>query len=258
MKLSKIVLIMMLISVVLLTSCSKDDENPTEPDNGGTQGNTNNSGQPMPAFADNSAGVMATISYEFEAAPGLPAVQLSLAFAQFENGTDAGNVSVNNNALGKTSQGGTTFYIVPSPTNPTQTLSGVSFDGSNHSWTVSGAGSVPQLNGSVASPSNFSVSSPANNSSVNKAGDLTVNWTNTSANSRVLIVLAALDNSGQYYAEEDLNDSGSFTIPSSELSSFSGDAMLQVVKYNYSSVNSGGSDYYIISEIVKSITIKIN
>lgn len=256
MKVQKIFIFLLMFSILFLASCSKD-ENPTEPGDGGTQGTTNKSGQPMPAFANDAAGVMATINYEFQTAPGFPAANISLAFAQFGDGADAGNVSVNGNAIGKTTQSSTTFYVVPSPSSPTQTLSGVNFNGSNHSWQVSGGNGIPSMNGSVNSPSNFSLSSPANNASVNKSSGLNVTWTNTSS-SRVLVLLAAINSSNQYYAKDDLDDNGSFTIPSSELSSFSGDAMLQVVKYNYSGVSAGGSDYYVISEIVKSVTVKIN
>lgn len=256
MRLQKIPILLLLFSTLFLASCSKDEDSPTEP--GETSGTTNKSGQPMPTFGEDAAGVMATISYEYQVSPSLPAATLKLAFAQFGSGVEGGNVSVNGNALGKTTQSNTTFYIVPSPDNPTQQLSGVEFNGSNHSWQVSGSGSVPQLSGNVSSPSSFSLSSPANNSTVSKSNDLNIKWTNTSANSRVLIVLAAMNSSNQYYAAEDLNDSGSFTISSSDLSGFSGDAMLQVVKYNYSGVSVGGDDYYIISEIVKSVTIAIN
>ncbi|MCZ7604018.1 MAG: hypothetical protein QY331_06490 [Melioribacteraceae bacterium] len=258
MKLSKIVLIMMLFSMFLLISCNKEDGSPTEPEDGGGSGNTNASGQPMPDFGGNSDGVLATINYEFQTMPGFPAAQLSMAFAQFGTGIDGGNVSVNGNSLGKTSQGSTTFYMTPSPSNPTQTLTGVSFDGSNHNWQVSGNGSVPQMSGGVQSPSNFSLTGPANNATVSKSGGINITWSNASNNSNVLVVLAALDNSGSYYAAEGLSDNGSYTIPAGDISGISGQAMLQVVKYNYAPVSAGGKTYYAVAEVVKSVTITVN
>lgn len=260
MKASKIIFFLILVTALFLTSCKEDSSNPTEPENGngGTSGTSNPSGQPVPNMAGDSDGVLATINYEFETMPGFPAAALNMAFAQFGQGVDGGSVSVNSNTVGKTSQGGTTFYISPSPSNPTATLNGVNFDGSNHNWSVSGNGEVPAINGSVASPRNFSLTVPANNASVSKSGDLTITWNNSSSSSKVLVVLAAINNSGQYYAAEELNDTGSFTIAASDMSGFSGDCMLQVVKYNYSSVSAGGKNYYLISEIVKSVTLKVN
>ena len=257
MKSNKLFTIILLLSFMLLMSCSKDDGNPAEPGAGNNTGNTNNSGQPMPSIAQSGDGVLATISYEFSTVPGFPAAALTMGFAQFGNGVDAGNVSVNSNSLGKTSQGSTTFYISPSPSNPTQTLTGVNFDGSNHNWQVGGSGNVSQFNGSVSSPTNFSVSSPANNASVSKANGINVSWNNSSASSRVLVVLAPVDNSGSYYSS-DVNDSGSHTIASADLSGFSGQCMLQVVKYTYNSASSGGKTYYLVAEIVKSLTITLN
>ena len=259
MKLFRITFFLMVLSMMLLTSCNKDDSNPVDPnDDGGGGSSTNPSGQPIPALGGNHNGVMATISYEMETIPGFPAVAISLGFAQFGQGVDAGSVTVNGNTLGKTTQGGSTFYITPSPSNPTQMLTGVNFDGSNHSWQVSGGNGIPALNGSVQSPRSFALSSPANNGTVNKANGINVSWNNTTNNNRVLIVLVPLNNSNQYYTAEDLADNGSFTIPTGEISGFSGQAMLQIVKYRYAEVAAGGNNYYIISEVVKSVNLTIN
>lgn len=257
MKSYRLFITILLLSFTLLMSCSKDDSNPTEPGDGENNGNTNNSGQPIPTVAQSGDGVLATISYEFQTAPGFPAATLTMGFAQFGNGVEGGNVSVNSNSLGKASQNGTTFYISPSPSNPTQSLTGVNFDGSNHNWQVSGSGNVSQINGSVSSPTNFTVSSPASNTTISKSSGITVNWNNTSANSQVLIVLAPINNSGSYYSAE-TNDNGNYTIASGDLSSFSGECLLQVVKFNYNTASSGGKTYYLIAEIVKSVTITVN
>lgn len=257
MKSKKLLFPIIFLSFFFLFACSEED-NPTEPnDTGNGNATTNNSGQPIPSMAQSGDGVLATISYEFQTAAGFPPVGIIMGFAQFGGGIDAGNVTVNGNALGKTTQSGTTFYVTPSPSNPTQSLSGVNFDGSNHNWEVSGSGDVPQISGSVASPTNFSVSSPANNSTVSKANGVNVNWNNTSSNSRVLVVLAQLDNSGNYYSA-DVDDNGSHTIAAADISGFSGQSMLQVVKYNYASASAGGKTYYMVSEIVKSVTITVN
>jgi len=45
MKSYRLSITILLLSFTLLMSCSKDDSNPTEPDNGENNGNSNNSGQ---------------------------------------------------------------------------------------------------------------------------------------------------------------------------------------------------------------------
>ncbi len=257
MKKHYIIQLLVLLLLVFLVSCSEDD-NPTEPTDDGNEQVSNNSGQPIPAEAKDADGVLATISYEFQTAPGFPPIAIVMGFAQFGSGVDGGNVTVNGNTLGKTTESGTTFYVTPSRTNPTQSLTGVNFNGSDHSWQVSGNGDVPQLSGSVKSPSLFTLTAPTNNASITKSEGVEVTWTNPSADSNVLIVMAALDGSSQYFTSEVLDDDGSHTIAGSDLGNVSGDAMLQVVKYNYSSISSGGKDYYIIAEIVKSVVIKVN
>lgn len=252
----KLFLILVLISLLSI-GCNKEDS-PTDPTNGGnTSGNTNPTGQPIPEIADPDAnGIMVTIGYSFSTLPGLPSVDLNMAFASFGDDVDAGQVVVNGNELGKTTNEGSTFYMAPDfINNPTGTLSNVTFNGSQHSWTVSGGNGIPAMQGAVVSPSQFSISSPANNASVSKANGINVSWTGSS-NARVIIVLASESGSDFYYSGE-LADNGSYTIPASELGSISGSSMLQVVKYHYADVNASGKNYYIISEIVKSNTITV-
>ena len=247
----KLLLILVLISLVFV-GCNKDDNNPTDPGNTNNTG-TNPTGQPLPEIDDPDAnGIMATIGYSFETLPGLPSVDLNMAFASFGDGVDAGQVVVNGNELGKTTSEGSTFYMAPDfMNNPTATLSGVSFNGSQHNWTVSGGNGIPAMSGGTVSPSQFNITAPANNATVSKASGINVTWSGSS-NARVIIVLASQSGSDYYYSGE-LNDSGSFTIPASELGSISGQSLLQVVKYHYGDVNAGDHNYYIISEIVKQL-----
>lgn len=262
MKSNKLIFLLILFTALALTACSGED-NPVTPGDGGGDGggdtsqNTNASGQPTPTF-ENSSGLMATISYETETVPGFPSAQLTIAYAQFGSGVNAGNVSVNSNSLGTITQSGNTYYMVPSQSNPTQQLTNVNFNGSAHSWTVAGANGVPALSGEVTSPSNYSLTAPENGATVSSSGGIEVNWNNSGSGSKVLIVLAKVDNSNTYKAYQNLDDSGSYTIPSGDLGDFSGETMLQVVKYNTAAVSQGGSDYHIVSEIVKQAVITVN
>jgi hypothetical protein len=71
-------------------------------------------------------------------------------------------------------------------------------------------------------------------------------------------VLVTQVNNGNYFSADELDDDGSYTVSASSLSKISGEAMLQAVKYTYNAINSGGKDYYMISEIVKSVNITVN
>ncbi|RMD98584.1 MAG: hypothetical protein D6814_07240 [Calditrichaeota bacterium] len=245
------------LSLAFLVSCSKN--NPTEPSGQEAQQVLSNaSGQPIPTVADNVFGVLATINFELQSIPGIPAVGIAMGFAQFGDGLDAGTVSVNAKELGKTTQTGKTIYITPSPSNPTQSLDGLSFDGSEHKWNVSGGNGVSKFSTAVKSPKSFSVTAPTGNATVDKSKGIIVSWNNSSPGSKVLIALVSQNNPEKLYISENLDDNGSFTIPASKISGMSGQSLLEIVKFNYNLVDSGGKTYAVISEIVKTLTITLN
>lgn len=253
----KMYLLIPFLLMFVLAGCKKDS-NPTEP-NAEEQG-VNKSGQPMPDFSKDEKfnGVLATINYEMASPiPGMPALSTNLAFASLGDGVDAGAVVVNSNDIGKTTISGKTYYMVPSMSNPTQSLSNVNFNGSNHSWNVGGANGVSSFGGSVKSPSTFSMTSPAQNAGVSKSSGLQIKW-NGGTSSKVHVQISSISNSGTTKYQSDLSDNGTFTFSSSDLSSFNGDCLVYVVKYNYSSVSAGGKNYYLIAEVVKNVTVKIN
>lgn len=247
-------LILPVIFVLSIIGCNKSD-NPTEPET--TSGPS--AGQPMPSF-DNSAdygGTLATIQYSM-ASPiaGFPAIQTTLVFGILGKGVDGGALTVNNNSIGKLTQGGSTYYLVPNPSNPTQTVSGINFNGSSHNFAISGGNGIPAFNGAVSSPASFNVTAPVANASISKSSNLQVTWGGGSSSKVLVQIISTSDSKVKSYQE--LNDTGSHTIPSADLSSFGGDCMVYVVKYNYNVVTGGGKKYYLISEIVKNVVIKIN
>ena len=249
-------LVLLLVITALFVGCKKEDS-PTSPTGNNNTGG-NQSGQPMPGFADsaNVNGVMVTISYEMATIPGMPSVQMVMAFSTFgDNGVDAGEVKVNNNVLGKITSSGSTYYMVPNPSNPTQTISNVSFNGSVHNWTVVGGNGIPALTGGVTSPSTFNITSPAANATVTKSSGIQVTW-NGGTNSKLMIVLASTTGNG-YFSTEELADNGTYTIPAAQLANISGQALLQVVKYRYAEVTSSGKSYFMIAEIVKNVTVTV-
>ncbi len=244
----KIISLLTLVVLVFI-GCSKK-ENPVEPTNN-NQG-TNPSGQPIPTFSGSNNGVLATISYQ-QIVSGF-SVDLSVGFAKFgDNGVDAGNVSVNGTAIGKMVNAGNTFYMAPSQTNPVFTLD---FNGATHNWNVQGGNGVTGFTGSVTSPRAFTVTAPTTNATVSKSAGFNVTWSGGSS-SKVMIVLASQSGNG-YFASSELSDNGSFNVAASNLGNFNGPALLQVVKYNYTSKESGGKNYILVSEIVRSINLTVN
>lgn len=254
MHMSKLLSILALFLILIFSGCKKSDT-PTEPT---TENASNPTGQPMPSFSDQQdlGGVMATINYSMASPiPGLPSVSTSLAFATFGNGIDAGSINVNSNSVGALSQQGKTYYLAPNPSSPLTQVS-LNWNGTNHTWNVAGGNGIPAISGSVKSPIDFTLSSPASSSSITKSGGIQAKWTNASS-SRVLIQLVSISNSALVKVYQDQPDNGSFTIPSSDLSSFNGDCLLFIVKYNYNIVTVSGKKYVLVSEIVKNIAIKL-
>lgn len=244
-----------IITILFLVGCNKEDS-PTEANNSGSS--SNQSGQPMPKFdgSDNN-GVLATINYETNnPISGFPAISLNIAFATLGNSVDAGEVSVNSNSLGKLNSGGKTYYVVPNPSNPTQILN-INFNGTTHNWNVTGSNEIPALTGNVVSPNNFSMTAPTNNSSVAKANGMQLTWSGGSSSKVFVQVISKTDpNKTKYYQE--LSDNGSYTFSAADLSGISGECLVYVVKYNHNVNNKDGKKYYIISEVVKNVTVTLN
>lgn len=256
MKQGKLLLMLFALIVLVVTGCKKED-NPTE-SNLGTD-IANPSGQPMPSFSDQAdyGGAMASVYY-YMAAPiaGFPDVATSAATAVFNGGVDVGAVTINSNSLGKLSSSGKTYYMAPDVNNPLNQLN-LSWNGTSHNWNVAGANGVPALTGSVKSPNDYSVTLPTTNSTISKATGLQVKWTNPST-AKALIQIVNVSNKAQVKVYQEVTDSGNYTIPAADLANFSGDCMIFVVKYNYSFTTASGKKYYFVSEIVKSVNVKVN
>ena len=200
---------------------------------------------------------MVTVNYFISApVPGVPPVSASIAFAEFNDGANAGTVTVNGNTIGKLDSEGKVYYISPNPSSPTEILN-LEWGGANHSWSVGGGNGVPALTGTVRSPFSFNVNEPVEDASITKSNGMQVRWSGgLGTTSRILIQIVS--NSGKVKIFQDLADNGSYSIPASELSALSGDCNLSVVRYTYNDVTNGGKHYYLISEVVKSVNIKLN
>jgi len=216
----------------------------------------NQSGQPMPTFgADSDAdigGVMATrqFNYEIPNSPiALPPIEIKMGFASFANQADAGAVSINNIDIPRNNKMYNTFDFSATTTDFSSLSLDVDFNGSQHSWNVAGKGSIPQINLSVASPSTFSFYSPSEASTVSKSDDLQIGWTKgvNSAQDSMLVLFI----SGKVtYIKQGLANTGSHTIPASELSNAGSSAIIQVVKYRTNTAIVDEKLYIAVSEIV--------
>ncbi len=242
-----------LLAVFLMTGC----QNPT--DTTGNEDPTNKSGQPIPTidYTGNLefGGVLATISFEFQTAPNFPSVQFAMGYAYFGNGDNAGDVSVNGQPLSAENSGATTWYSSFSASNPSS-LSGVSFNGSLHSWSVSGSDKVPAFEVNVTSPGNFNITSPQSGT-VDISNGLSLYWNGTGGNDSLLVVLVDLDNNKTFTRAGIRFNDGKITIEKADLSGFSGEALLQLVRYNYAMHTTNDKYYVAVAEVVKQTTITI-
>ncbi len=256
---SKKFILTIFISILTLTLISCDKlENPLDTQGDGNTVVSNKSGQPIPQIDGEAelGGVLTTIKFDMEAAQGLPSVGIVMGFASFGDEEDAGTISVNGNVLGKSEYDGKTYYMSPG-LGSFESLANVEFNGSEHAWEVSGAGNIPAFSASVVSPTDFEVQSPSADSAINKSGGLEIRWSGESDNSKMLFVLVGLDGEGDPYIEQEVPDNGLHTIPASALSAFSGQVMLQIVKYKYNFASAGGKQFVIISEVVKSVRVTL-
>ena len=247
-----------LMLVISFSGCDKkDDLNPVSP--GTNTGNSNPSGQPIPTIPGVN-GVLATIQFGYTIS-GFGTIDYAMGFAQFgtTSGVDAGAVSVNNNNINKMTSGSSVYYSSFSQSNP-QTLQNVNFNGSNHTWSVAGGNGVPQFQASVSSPSDFNIISPATNSTISNQNALQVQWSTGSSGSQDSVIVLLTSASSQQttpYISSIVGNTGSYTIPSNSVKTFSGSVILHVVKFRYNVHNASSKYYALISEIVRFVNLTL-
>ncbi len=258
-------LTLLAIATLAIAGCSKDEPTSPTTDNSSTA----TGGQPTPSFAGNGnwGGTLATIAFDFTD-PNIPLpipISMKMGYAQFgtlsggtTTGIDAGTVKVEGHELSKQTTGGVIAYTSYSGSSMA-TLNDLTFDGeTEHSWTVSGSGSVPQFDISVQAPSAFSLVAPASGATVSKSSGLALSWTSDNDMRDSMIVTLSPTNGQRYaFTQQSIANTGSFTIPASALASISGQTVLHVVKYRYAGKSVGGKDYYAVGEVVKQLTITI-
>ena len=260
-----------LIGVVVLAGCNKQDALPNTPTLA-TPSNpavTNASGQPVPNFSSfpNYGGLLSTIQYDYStpAYQGIPSftVTFKLGFAQFGNGVDAGTVTVVSDSLPKHTDGSKIYYMNNFTLGGTG-LSSVEFsNGTVQNWTISGGGGIPAITSglSTQTPVTFVISSPASGENIVKANGLNIHWTNANPNGLDSILIVIVGNGASYMKSSILSGSsssqGSYSITGSDLGTMTGTCVLQVVKYRYNVVIINSKVFIVMAEIVKQETINL-
>ncbi len=242
---------------LFFVGCKKDNNNPTDSNNNTTP--TTEPKQPMPTFGGTVDGVVAAI--QFSTTYYGITVEEDMGFATFGNGTDAGAVTVNGKSIAKITSGSTVYYnsfASTDPLNPPTSLD-LNWNGGNHAWSVAGAGNTPVFTIDVTSPTTYTLSNPTATTVAPKTSNLTVTWSGAYGSSldSVMIVLVPMSGSGTTFTATTTNKTGSYSIPSNSLSGFSGDALLEVVKYRYAMKTVSGKTYVGVAEIVNTVTFKI-
>ena len=245
---------------LFFVGCKKDDSTTTPVDTTPTK----KTDQPIPEFGGTVDGVVAAIQFSYDI-PSVPApynkVSMDMGFANFGDGTDAGAVTLNGEVIAKVTSGSTVYYnsfASTDPLNPPTSLD-LNWNGGNHAWSVAGAGNTPAFTLDVTSPTTFTLSNPTATTVAPKTSNLTVTWSGAYGSSldSVMIVLVPMSGSGTTFTATTTNKTGSYSIPSSSLSGFSGDALLEVVKYRYAMKTVSGKTYVGVAEIVNTVTFKI-
>lgn len=228
--------------------CKKDNGPTAPPDT------TPKTTQPMPTFSGD--GVVAAIQFSYTVS-NVYTVNLDMGFANFGTGTDAGTVTVNGKTIDKNTSSSTIYYNSFSTTSLTPL--GLDWDGAIHTWSVTGAGSTPAFTMDVTSPTAFTVNSPTSSTVASKSSALDISWTGASATSSdsMMIVLTPAGGSGTTFTATASNKVGSYSIAASHLSGFSGDVLLEVVKYRYAMKTVSSKTFVGVAEIVNTVNFKI-
>ncbi|MGD1044543.1 MAG: hypothetical protein ABR936_04330 [Bacteroidota bacterium] len=260
-----------LIGVVVLAGCNKQDALPntptlTTPSNPAV---TNASGQPVPELSSipNYGGLLSTIQYDYStpAYQGIPSytVTFKLGFAQFGNGVDVGTVTVVSDTLPKHTDGLKIYYMNNFTLGGTGLTSVEFSNGSVHNWTISGGGGIPPITSGLytITPVTFAINSPSSGENIVKANGLNINWTNANPNGLDSILIVIVGKGGSFVKSSILSGSsssqGSYVITGSDLGTMTGTCILQVVKYRYNVVIISSKVYIVLAEIVKQETINL-
>lgn len=239
---------------IFFVGCKKSDSNPT--DSNGTPQTTTGPNQPMPTFSGTVDGVVIAFQFTYTD-PNVPApynsFSVDMGYAKFGEisgtGTDAGTVTLNSKNIAKTTTNDYNSFTSFTPLD-------LNWDGNPHHWSVSGAGSTPAFTIDVTSPTAFIVSYPTESTVASKSSNMNVTWSNYSnaSTDSVLIVLSA---GSSTFTATTSNITGSYSIPSSQLNSMSGNAILQVAKYKYTLKTVSSKNFVGVAEIVKMVNFKI-
>lgn len=183
---------------------------------------------------------------------------MDIGFAYFETGADAGTVTVNGRPINKKTEGSSVYSTSIYSTNPSSSLD-LYWNRAIHGWNVSGAGNLPGFTLDVSSPTTFIVRTPQALSLISKSSALDVTWTGASAASpdSMMIVLVPVSGGGTTYTATASNIVGSYSIAASHLSGYSGDVLLEIVKYRYAMKTVNSKTFVGISEIVNTVNFKI-
>jgi len=168
---------------------------------------------------------------------------------------DAGTVNLNNAPLEKS------VILVDSITNG----SGVAYSdyrsinwGQNYTWNISGSSDIQAFSVTVATPAGSTIiTSPSRFSSLSKSQNLTITWSGTYDTANKVRIL--LSGPGGVTKEFDFTDSGTCTIPSNELTSYSnGNGTIELLRGRYSIYNlSNGKKAFAVNASCHEIPVTL-
>jgi hypothetical protein len=249
-------LIMLLLAVILITSCNTDQYSPV---------NTKNNKQIKSNFILFGS-LTSSVSYPiylFKARTDLY-IEANNQTYKYQGGTDsynyayfpcdAGTVKVNNITITQDNQYSGNYTLF----NNTFDL-----DGNYVKISVTGSANIPGFSDSVKSPINFAnMTNPNYGDTISASNDLYVTW-NSEDNSGMAVVIdiaaATPESSSINYNQYFSDDTGSFTIPSSFLGSFKKGITQMTLQRGYYTVKtlSNGKNYGIAIYSQHTITFRL-
>lgn len=249
-RINTVIFSMGIIATLLISGCSKTEDVLEE-----ATTNTTTATTPSITFGD-GYGVLAavkSVSYTTVAGYTVP-VEVNTAVAAFPstpNSTtfqDAGSVSINGNALTKSTNN---TYVYQNLTNPLSL--------NEQSWSVSGSSTVPEIIYNENRPMPDYIGFESLPSTISKSGGVTVNLGAAVNNADSIYVIIADYNNG-YILKRVGGNSASIVFTASDLSALaSGQGMLQVCPWSYKEEDFNDRKFYFVNETVYTkIGITIN
>ena len=184
------------------------------------------------------------------------------ANAQFYKDTiidavDAGALTINSTTIQKhVMPAGSGGNSDSSTVYDTYNFPGVNFNGTTYSFVTTGSSYFPACSIAVQSPTARPViTTPSKYDTISKSSNYTVTWSGTTDTANGVIIMIQGDN---YYHEKLIDDTGSYTIPSSVLSNYNNGYINIIIARGHIGFQEISTNTYACASVVAAYKVKCN